>query len=166
MPDASARNTDGPTIYWEDIEVGQVLEGGAHTFTTEDIKRFATEFDPRPTHLDEAAAAETFFGGLAASGTHTFAVWAKLYWHNTPGWATEAGAEIRRMRLPRPVRPGDTLTLRTEITGKRLSPINSRAGFIDQSHEMTNQDGRRVCTMDCTIMIERRPKAELEEETT
>ena len=35
--------------------------------TREDIKRFASEFDPQPYHLDEAAAEGTPFKGLAAS---------------------------------------------------------------------------------------------------
>src|SRR5262245_23914486 len=41
--------------------------------TREDIKRFASEFDPQPYHLDEAAAEQTPLKGLAASGWHTAA---------------------------------------------------------------------------------------------
>ena len=60
-----------PTVYWEDIVEGGQREGGTFAFDADAIKRFAGEFDPRPTHLDEAAAEETFFKGLAASGAHT-----------------------------------------------------------------------------------------------
>ena len=150
-----------PTIYWEDVDEGAVLTGGAFRFTADDIKRFAAEFDPRPTHLDEAAAAATFFGGLTASGAHTFACWAKLYGEITPDWANQAGAEITKMRLPRPVRPDDVLTLRMEIMGKRLSPLRRDAGFVDQSHQLRNQDGRIVLRMDCLVMIDRRPLTEI-----
>lgn len=149
------------TVYWEDVDEGAVWEGGAFVFDTEAITRFAREFDPRPTHLDAAAAAASFFGGLCASGAHTFAAWARLYWELTPGWANQAGAEITRMRLPRPVFPDDVLSLRFQVTGKRPSPIKPAAGFLDQTHTVRNQDGRPVLRMDCRVMIDRRPREAL-----
>ena len=42
--------------------------------TREDIKRFASEFDPQPYHLDEVAAEKSPFKGLTASGWHTAAM--------------------------------------------------------------------------------------------
>ncbi len=65
-------------MFFEDIVVGERDEIGAHTFTAEEIKRFARAFDPQPFHLDEAAAEESHFGRLCASGWHTLAVWMKL----------------------------------------------------------------------------------------
>ncbi len=145
------------TIYWEDIIAGDRREGGAYAFDTETIKRFAREFDPRPTHLEEAAADSTFFQGLSASGAHTFAVWARLYWELTPGWATQAGTHMRDMRLLRPVRPGDVLRLRLTILGKRPHPVRAEYGFVESRHEMFNQKNEPVFHIECTMMIERRP---------
>lgn len=145
------------TVYWEDIVAGGVREGGAFAFDTDAIKRFADEFDPRPTHLDEAAAAATFFRGLAASGAHTFAVWARLYWEITPEWATQAGTHMREVRLLRPVRPGDVLKLRLSILGKRPHPLRAEFGFVDSRHELLNQKSQPVLELECTMMIERRP---------
>lgn len=147
----------GPSVYWEDIPEGLVCEGGAFAFDAAAIKRFAAEFDPRPTHLDEAAASATFFKGLAASGAHTFAVWARLYWELTPGWATQAGTHMRDIRLFRPVRPGDVLKLRLTILGKRPHPLRAEFGFVDSRHELFNQMGHPVFHVECTVMIERRP---------
>jgi acyl dehydratase len=149
-----------PTVYWEDIEPGQVREGGAFAFDAASIKRFAAEFDPRPTHLDEAAAAATFFKGLAASGTHTFAAWARLFWEITPDWSAEqAGAYMNDLRLFRPVRPDDVLTLRMTVLATRPNPLRPGFGFVDTRHELFNQAGKPVMTLDCTIMIARRPAA-------
>lgn len=148
---------NGPSVYWEDIAEGLVREGGAFAFDTAAIKRFATEFDPRPTHLAEDAAEATFFKGLSASGAHTFAAWARLYWELTPGWATQAGTHIRDMRLFRPVRPGDVLKLRLAILGKRPHPLRDEFGFVESRHELFNQNEQPVFRIDCTIMIERRP---------
>jgi MaoC like domain len=44
----------------------------------EDIKRFASEFDPQPYHLDEMAAERTPLKGLAASGWYTAAIAMRL----------------------------------------------------------------------------------------
>jgi acyl dehydratase len=41
--------------FFEDIRVGERSEIGRHTFTAEEIKAFAAQFDPQPFHLDEAA---------------------------------------------------------------------------------------------------------------
>lgn len=148
----------GATVYWEDIAVGAVVEGGAFPFDLGKITTFAGTFDPRPTHLDEAAAADTFFEGLAASGAHTFAAWARLYWELTPGWADQAGTDISRMRLLRPVRPGDVLSLRFEVTGKRPYPLKAGFGFLDMEHELRNQHRKTVMRMTCRVMIEQRPR--------
>jgi acyl dehydratase len=60
--------------YFEDFAVGQTFGSGRLRIVKERCKTFAAKFDPQPFHLDEVAARETIFGGLAASGWHTAAV--------------------------------------------------------------------------------------------
>ena len=64
--------------YLEDFAVGQTYGSGRRRIDTEQIKTFAAEFDPQPFHLDDEAARQTIFGGLAASGWHTAAVSMRL----------------------------------------------------------------------------------------
>ena len=64
--------------YFEDIAVGERTAVGRHTFTGDEIKAFATRFDPQPFHVDEAAAKGSHFGRLAASGWHSAVVWMRL----------------------------------------------------------------------------------------
>src|SRR6185312_3012571 len=73
-PPAYDGKTDMSRLYFEDFTAGQTFSSGTLRVTTEDIKTFAAQFDPQPFHLDEAAAASTFFKGLAASGWHTAAL--------------------------------------------------------------------------------------------
>ena len=54
--------------YLEDFTVGQTFASGSLRVDKEQIKAFAAEFDPRPFHLDDDAARDTIFRGLAASG--------------------------------------------------------------------------------------------------
>ena len=64
--------------FFEDIEIGARREIGSFTFTADDIKRFAAQFDPQRFHLDEEEGRKSLFGGLAASGWHVAAVCMKL----------------------------------------------------------------------------------------
>ena len=64
--------------WFEDIEIGRVMELGSHTFTSDDIIRFAEKYDPQPYHTDPEAAKDSHFGGLVAAGWHIAAVWMKL----------------------------------------------------------------------------------------
>ena len=44
---------------FDDLAVGMRFKSQEKVVTPEDIKRFASEFDPQPYHLDEAAAEQT-----------------------------------------------------------------------------------------------------------
>jgi len=78
------------------------------------IKRFATEFDPQPSDLDNAAKT-TLFGSLAASGWHTAAVTMRLLVQSglpIAGGIISSGGELSWLK---PTRPGDTLSVESEI---------------------------------------------------
>jgi acyl dehydratase len=89
---------------------------GSFAVDTEQITRFATDFDPQPFHLDETAAQQTLFRGLAASGWHTAALTMRLL---VDGDLRPAGgivgAGLDELRWPRPVRPRDELRLESEV---------------------------------------------------
>ena len=44
-------------LSYEDMEVGKSYEVGSHTFTRDEIVRFAEQFDPQPFHVSDAGAA-------------------------------------------------------------------------------------------------------------
>ena len=64
--------------WFDDLTIGLRFKSGEAQITEGDIKRFASEFDPQPMHLDDAAAQKTLFKGLVASGWHTAAVAMRL----------------------------------------------------------------------------------------
>ena len=51
--------------------MGQIYGSDRIRIDGDRIKSFAAEFDPQPFHLDEHAARDSIFRGLAASGWHT-----------------------------------------------------------------------------------------------
>src|SRR5262249_55307873 len=97
----------------------------------EQIKAFAAEFDPQPFHLDEEAAMDTIFRGLAASGWHTAALTMRLLVESEiePAGGV-VGAGFDEFRWPRPVRPGDELHIESEVLEVRPSRSRSNQGVI------------------------------------
>ncbi len=65
-------------FYLDDLQPGQTFVSGTHALDEEQIKAFASAFDPQPFHLDGKAAEGALFGGLAASGWHTAAITMRL----------------------------------------------------------------------------------------
>ena len=145
-----------PPLYLEDLHVGQTFVSDPVTVTTDQIKAFAREFDPQPFHLDEAAARDTLFGGLAASGWHTAALTMKLLVQCFPlaGGLVGAGGETT---WPRPTRPGDSLSVHVEVL--EITPSRSRPdrGMIRTRTETRNQHGEAVQVSTVRIVAWRRP---------
>lgn len=143
-------------LYLEDLHVGQTFTTGSVTVTTEAIKAFAREFDPQPFHLDEAAAGDSLFGGLAASGWHTAALSMRLLVDGLPiaGGLIGVGGETT---WPRPTRPGDTLTVHIEVL--EITPSRSRPdrGMVRTRNETRNQHGEPVQISRLGIVAWRRP---------
>lgn len=132
-------------LYFEDLAVGQTFRAGGFTIDADDIKRFAAEFDPQPFHLDDATARTSFFGGLAASGWHTAAATMRLMVEGglpIAGGIIGAGGE--ELRWLRPVRPGDILSIETEILELRRSGSNPGFGILKVRVTTLNQRSEPV----------------------
>lgn len=137
-----------PSVYFEDFTPGRVFELGSVTVTREAIIEFATQFDPQPFHTDEAAAAESSFGGLIASGWHTGSLWMRMYADVIlPGTDGRGSPGIDELRWRAPVRPGDTLTGITTVVDARPSERDPTRGTVYTESTMTNQDGVVVMTL-------------------
>lgn len=107
--------------YLDDLVPGQQFGSGTRIRIDEDrIKTFASEFDPRPFHLDEGLANISIFRGLAASGWHTAAITMRLLVDSEfkPAGGI-VGAGFEESRWPRPVRPGEQLRVECDHGGTR-----------------------------------------------
>ena len=144
-------------IYWEDLAPGSVRQLGSVMPTAQEIAAFARQFDPQPFHLDEAAGAQSVFGGLCASGWHTCAMAMRLTVDNFLSRSASMGSPgLENLRWPKPVFAGDTLRLQHTILESR--PLNSRPeiGMVRSRWEMFNQHGEQVLTMEGMGMFKRR----------
>jgi acyl dehydratase len=145
-------------IWWEDFEVGERSEMGRHTFNQKEIVDFAKQFDPQPFHLDPAAAAQTPFGGLIASGWHTCAVGMRLMVESYIGRTVSLGSPgIDNVRWLKPVRAGDTLVYARTVIESRASTSRQGVGLVKHRWEAINQAGETVLTMEGWGMYGRKP---------
>jgi acyl dehydratase len=156
--------------FFEDIRVGDSYAVGRHTFTADNIKAFATRFDPQLFHVDEQAGARSHFGALCASGWHTAVVWMRLmvdHRRSTIEAARARGESVagigpalgfRELKWLKPVYVGDTIDYASEVTETRAS--DSRPGFGLMTIRSTgiNQNGEAVISFFSTTFVERRPE--------
>ena len=144
-------------LYFEDAEIGTTCKAGPYLVSKEEIMQFAKQYDPVPRHIDEEAAARSIFGGLTASGVHTFAVFISLTSKLQPRLHVLAGMGWDEVRLPNPVRPGDELNLETIVLEKRESKSKSDRGIVRSQVRLRNQKSEVVLQCFGNILVARRP---------
>lgn len=143
--------------YLDDFTVGQTFGSGTLRVDADRIKAFAAEFDPQPFHLDEAAAQGSVFRGLAASGWHTAALTMRLLVQSelSPAGGIVGGG-FDEFRWPRPVRPGDTLHLESEILDVRPSQSRPGQGLLKVRTTTFNQNSEPVQILIANLVVPRR----------
>jgi acyl dehydratase len=147
-------------LYLEDMKVGQKASFGNYRVTRDEVIDFASKYDPQPFHLDDDAAAKTHFGRLSASGWHTAAMTMSMLVENLKN-AKQAGLGspgLDELRWLKPVYPGDTLRVETELTDVRPSRSRPEMGSIHSLVTVFNQDDVPVMTMKSIGLVATRPK--------
>jgi acyl dehydratase len=144
--------------YLEDFTVGQLYGSGRLRVEEERIKAFACEFDPQPFHLDDEAARQTIFRGLAASGWHTAALTMRLLVKSDLKPAGGIiGMGFFEFRWPVPVRPGDELHVESEVLEVRRSNSRPNQGLIKVRTTTLNQNGEAVQIQVGNLLVSRQP---------
>jgi acyl dehydratase len=155
-----------PARFFEELETGRSYELGSFVFTPDEIVAFARSFDPQPFHMDEAAARQSSFGRLAASGWHTASVWmASMVEHRkrqvaarAPERAPRLGPSpgYRNLRWSKPVFAGDRITYHSTVTEARASASRPQWGLFFHRNTGVNQHGEEVFSFDGCAFVERR----------
>jgi len=116
--------------YFEDFKKGERFISGGMTMTEAGIIEFARQWDPQPFHIDVEFAKKWQYGGLIASGLHTMCVTLKLWLELGVLKACSLGSPgLGETQFPRPVRPGDTLRVVTDIVELRTSASKTDRGI-------------------------------------
>ena len=147
---------DDGLLYLDDLSVGQRFTTGEYVLDADGAVAFASQWDPQPFHTDAAAAADSFFGELVASGWHTAAITMRLAVLGLPiaGGLIGAGGEIS---WPAPTRPGAVLHVEAEVLEVRPSRSRPDRGMAVVRMETVDREGAVAQVFTVTMVVPRRP---------
>jgi acyl dehydratase len=142
-------------LFLDDVTVGMVFRSSEYRLDADEIKEFAARYDPQPFHVDEDAAKETFFRGLAASGWHVAAITMRLLSESIPftGGVIGASGEIV---WPHPTRPGEILHVESSVLDVTPSRSKPDRGFVAAECRTLNQDGQPRQVLKAKLLVFRR----------
>jgi acyl dehydratase len=143
--------------FFEDYAEGHVATFGARTVTAEEIIAFARDYDPQAFHLSEEGGLTTPYGGLIASGWHTASLTMRMLADHAVSRHGLGSPGLDELRWFKPVRPGDTLSVRVTVLETRPSASKPDRGIVRQRTEALNQAGEVVMLWVGTIFVRRRP---------
>lgn len=144
--------------YYEDFKIGDRFMSGGMTVTEADIIAFARQWDPQPFHIDAEFARKWAYGGLIASGLHTMCMTLRLWLDLGILRACSMGSPgLGEVQFPRPVRPGDTLRVVTDITELRPSSSKADRGVARIRQVTINQRDEPVMEQETVVILKRRP---------
>jgi len=141
-------------LHFEDFAVGQVIDLDTYAVTAEEIREFASEFDPQLFHLDEAAGKASLLGGLAASGWHVCAMMMRMIadtWLNKS--ASMGSNGVSEVKWLKPVIAGETLSGRVTIVSKRVSSKRPEMGIFECLFELFDGAGEKKTEMLAVVFM-------------
>jgi acyl dehydratase len=144
--------------YFDDLKVGDRFKSEPLDVTEKQLIEFAHKFDPQMFHLSRKRAERTIFKGLIASGWYTAAMTMRLFVQTLNFAEGAIGLGVDELRWPNVVRPGDMLTVETEIVHVRPSRSRPAFGIIRLRNVTTNQRGEIVQTMLGSVMVPKRER--------
>lgn len=143
--------------HYEDLAVGEVVDLGHITVSRAMIIDFASEFDPFPFHLDEAAAKASLLGGLAASGWQTAALTLRMLTDNFLNTiAAMGGLGFSDLKWRTPVMVGDSIGGTATIAALRRSKHHPERGILILDLDIRNQKSEPVMSMRLANLVELR----------
>ena len=142
--------------YFDDLPLGTWFPCGTFRLSREDIIAFATQFDPQPFHLDDEAAAQSYFGRLCASGLHTQGMAIGLMVRAITHVAVVAGYSLNQARFLEPTWPDTDYTVRAAWTDASPSPRNPARGRATIDIEVLRAESP-AARLGVTYVVSRRP---------
>ena len=157
----SARHPRGG-LYFEDFAIGETI---AHrltrTVTQMDNMLFSNmTLNPQPLHIDaHFCANETEWGRPLMNSLFTLGLMIGISVNDTTVGTTIANLGMTEVRFPAPLFEGDSVSVTTEVAGKRDSNSRPDAGIVEFIHRAYNQDGTLVAECRRQAFMRKRPAA-------
>jgi acyl dehydratase len=148
-------------LYFEELNVGDEWVTPSRTVTEADIVQFAClTGDFNPLHTDEEwCKRDSPAGTRIAHGLLTVSYAIGLLNRLPVTIGTTLAFLESNIKLPRPVFPGDTITVRQRVVGRRETSKPDR-GVVTFSVVAVNQRGETVMDSTLVMMMARRPQGQ------
>lgn len=147
-----------PGKYFEDLEVGAVIQHGlARTITEMDNVLFCSlTMNSQPLHMNSDFASRSQFGRRIVNGIFTLGLATGISVPELTEGTLVANLGYENVKHPHPMFHGDTLYVETEIVSKRESRSKPEQGIVQFKHVGRNQDGVVVLEFTRTALMLRR----------
>ena len=144
--------------YFEEYEIGAEFETKARTITEADIVNFVNLFGfHEPLFMDmQFVKNNSLFEGRISPGSFTFALAEGLTVQSGMAKGGMALLGIEDMKIPAPLRCGDTVHVKVQILGKRETSKLDR-GVVTSLTQVINQEDTVLLEYTVKRMIRRQP---------
>lgn len=141
---------------FEQIQPGQIIDGGRRSVTESEIIEFAKRYDPQFFHVDPLRAQNSRWKGLIASGWLTCSIAMELAVRSVLADSQSIGSPgVDSLKWLNPVRPGDELHLRIEVLDTRVSRSGA-VGIVEWRWMLSTQVPLAVLEMTATSLFQLR----------
>jgi itaconyl-CoA hydratase len=142
---------------WEDFEVGLRVSSPGVTVTESHVVSWTgLTGDWSSFHVDAQAAARSVFGERVAHGPLTLALALGLVTQTGVfGDAIVAWLGLDEVRVPRPVRIGDTISVDAEVVDTQATSNPDRGRSV-LAYRVSNQSGQPVMSFRSAFLLKRR----------
>jgi acyl dehydratase len=147
-------------LYYEEFFVGQMFEHAIRRTVTEmdNVLFSSLTHNPAPLHIDEEYCREhTEFGQRIVNSAFTLGLMVGVSVGDTTLGTTVGNLGWTEVKFPKPVFHGDTLHVRTTVTGLRESKSRPDAGITTFLHEAFNQRNELVATCYRLALMKKKP---------
>ena len=149
-------------LYFEDLAVGRVFRHATRRTVTEADNTFfsALTMNPAALHLDEQYCKEhTEFGTRIVNSAFTLGLVVGISVGDTTLGTTAANLGWDEVRFPKPVFPGDTIRVESEVVSLRESKSRPDSGIVVFEHRGYNQKNEVVMSCKRSALMFKRGAA-------
>jgi len=148
-----------PGYFYEQLEVGRLFRHEIRRTVTEadNILFSAMTHNPQPLHIDRHFSAETEWGQPLMNSLFTLGLVVGISVNDTTIGTIVANLGMTDVRFPHPLFQGDTVSVTTKVSSKRLSKSRKDAGIVEFEHKAFNQSGDLVAICLRQVMVRRKP---------
>lgn len=148
-----------PGLYYEEFSVGQTFDHPIRRTVTETDNVLITTMthNPAALHLDAHAMAQSEFGGVIVNSCLTLGLMVGISVNDTTHGTAVANLGWDEVRFPKPVFPGDTLRIESEVVEMRESRSRPDNGIVVFVHRAYNQHDELVGECRRSALMKKRP---------